>query len=431
MKLVKKAINSARKRQIRNKGRAERGKISNTFASFFDSIPTTAEGPNGHDAYQKACADILTLMKGERLFVTDQNPGNVSGKFNVTQINDITDLPHDNGIKAFGLWLDAESSLNLPEVSDERVSNCVVLNLELTDLRPRDKSSTAIPVLEYLLGHGFEPVLRSDTNDGGTFNLCLAHRDLPDGQVSAVAEIVDKAVDPDANLLPIHNRDIPVYIPCFNNQTYCRHMVEQLVGLGFENVTLIDNASTNPEMHDFLDEVEGKVNVDRLPDNMGPKNSVFTPERYASMPRHFCVTDPDIVFNRFLPKDFIAQLIEQTQIHQSGKAGFALNIAHRQFFKDSVVTLLYQDWSIWEWEERYWPNYIARTRSNDRVYRTGIDTTFAVYDKERWQRRDFHNAVRVAGRFTALHSPWYRETDVPEAERETYQREGRYSYYKM
>ena len=435
MKLVKKAMNTARKMRIRKKGRAQRGKISNTFASFFDSLPRTAEGDIGHEAFTSACVETFDLMECQVVLSWIGQFAATGKKWTIEQC---ANSPGDDlhrivqcDAERFGLVIDTDMILALLDRDTPIPSGCQTLCLDLSLRKKGETSPSAIPIYEGLLDAGFDAALRSSPHNEDSFKVLFVRRDVPDATTAKLASVVNAACDPGAELLPIHNKDIPVYVPCFNNQTYCRNMVDQLVALGFEKVTLIDNASTNAEMHQFLDEVEDVVKVDRLSDNLGPKNSVFTPERYAEMPRYFCVTDPDIAFNPFLPKDFIAQLIEQTRIHETPKAGFALNIAHRQFFKDTTVTLLYQDWSIWEWEERYWPDVCGKTRSNDLVYKASVDTTFAVYDKERWVRNNFLEAVRVAGRFTALHTPWYTESDVPASEREAYQREGKYSYYKM
>lgn len=432
MKLVKKAIRSAKVAHQRQKAGAERGKLGPTYASFFDALPTTA--PGAENAFASAAVAAMNLLGMDRTLTDQTDLPDLAQAAVAVNLSDgaagaIPEAVGDSA--AFGLWLERQAGPALFRGLQETLPTCAALHVTFQGPRRGDKTSDAINISEYLMAHGFEPVLRSAGHGKGLFRVLFLRRDLIAAHVTPLSQLIDQACDPAAPGTAADHRDIPIYIPCFNNQTYCKTMIAQLHAWDFTNITLIDNASTNPEMHRFLDTVEKTVKVDRLKENLGPKNSVFTPERYAEMPRYFCVTDPDIVFNPFLPKDFIAQLIDQTRRHKIGKAGFALDISHRQFFADTVVKLLWQEWTIWEWEERFWTDQIGRTRSHDPVYKADLDTTFALYDKEQWVREDFCRSVRVAGRFTAGHAPWYAQSDVPQDERDAYRNESAYSYYKM
>ena len=97
--------------------------------------------------------------------------------------------------------------------------------------------------------------------------------------------------------------------------------------------------------------------------------------------------------------------------------------------RDRTFRINDKDWRIWEWEEQFWEKPIGELHGGDRVYDAPIDTTFALYDQDYFDPADFTRAVRVAGRFTARHLPWYRDHGLPEAEATQYARTQRFSYY--
>jgi alpha-acetolactate decarboxylase len=63
------------------------------------------------------------------------------------------------------------------------------------------------------------------------------------------------------------------------------------------------------------------------------------------------------------------------------------------------------------------------------VYNAAIDTTFALYNKHYFDPSNFYCAVRVAGRFTYRHLPWYRDSLPPAEELTVYRQTQKYSYY--
>jgi glycosyltransferase involved in cell wall biosynthesis len=215
----------------------------------------------------------------------------------------------------------------------------------------------------------------------------------------------------------------PIVIPCINNPTYVTGMLAQLQERKLSNVILIDNNSTYPEMLDLLHAVRNDVRVIRLRRNYGPryfsKNWWFY---HLGLPRIFCVTDPDIQFNSAMPSDFIEILTEATKEFKVGKAGLALDISDTGSMRSDQVAHGGKKYKIWEWEAQFWQHQISKTSGGDPIYRAPIDTTFAVYNKAIYIRRDGFSlrAVRIAGRFTARHLPWYRDNGLPMKEEEFY-----------
>lgn len=225
--------------------------------------------------------------------------------------------------------------------------------------------------------------------------------------------------------------DLPIFIPTFNNPSYCRMMVDQLLGLGLSRIILIDNASSSAEMRQLLDAMESKANVIRLRHNAGPKYFARNWFFYLRLPQIFCVTDPDIQFNPGLPPDFLQTLAGLTEEHQIGKAGFALKIQDHHAFRDITVNVKGQSHDIVSWESQFWQQQIATTKAGDPIYRADIDTTFALYNKKFFTRKKagFYRAVRVAGDFTARHLPWYRDSGINLAEERAYAAAQKFSWY--
>jgi hypothetical protein len=87
-------------------------------------------------------------------------------------------------------------------------------------------------------------------------------------------------------------------------------------------------------------------------------------------------------------------------------------------------------YKIWEWERQFWEHELAPLeRSGDPVFKATVDTTFALYDKNHFDRENHMEAVRVAGRFTCKHLPWYTGTGMGNEEELFYRKTQKYSYY--
>jgi glycosyltransferase involved in cell wall biosynthesis len=211
---------------------------------------------------------------------------------------------------------------------------------------------------------------------------------------------------------------IPVLIPTFNNPTHLRNMIAQLWSRRINRIIVVDNASTFPPMVDLLATLERRVKIIRRPTNTGP-HSVLSAANRSNLPQLFCVTDPDIEFNPSLPPDFLERLAELTEKHQIGKAGFSLDISEPAELHQFYFMIDGKPQRIWEWEEQFWKNEVDRI-DGDPVYFAKIDTTFALYNQAHFIPRTFLAALRVAGRFTAKHLPWYRKYRLPVDEADFY-----------
>ena len=223
--------------------------------------------------------------------------------------------------------------------------------------------------------------------------------------------------------------DIPVLIPAFNNPTYVGGMVAQLLDRGLCNVIVIDNASTTLEMRRYLDVIAGLVKVVRLAENRGPHHPFRHDPSFHWLPDLFCITDPDLQLNPNLPADFLADLAAVTERFQVGKAGFALDISEPHIMRDEPVVIGENAYQICEWEQRFWNIEVGTMDGGDPIYKAEIDTTFALYNKKYFRRDNALDAVRVAGRYTCRHLPWYKDSGLPPAEEECYRSSQKFSNY--
>jgi hypothetical protein len=223
---------------------------------------------------------------------------------------------------------------------------------------------------------------------------------------------------------------VPVFVPCFNNPTYTSGMVRQLRERGFAHIVLMDGGSDLLAMRALLADTGPDLSVVAMPGNPGPRTVFLSPAAYAALPRYFCLTDPDLALNPAMPPDFLADLAALAGRERMGKVGLALEIADRDAMRTEQFTIGPRTWHIWEWEEQFWRDRLEPVRpGGDPVYRAPIDTTFALYDKEYFDPANDLPALRVAGRFTCRHLPWYADSLVPEAEAAHYRRTERYSFY--
>jgi hypothetical protein len=216
---------------------------------------------------------------------------------------------------------------------------------------------------------------------------------------------------------------IPVFVPCFNNLTYLKGMVGQLLRLGMKNIIVVDNASSYPPLFTYLDSIEGQVFVVRKTENRGPRHIFENRRLYALLPTYFCLTDPDLEFNPDLPNDFLTHLIDLTDLYRVGKAGFALDISEREQMVNEEFTRGKKKYKIWEWESQHWKNPLPGRDRDDKAYRAQIDTTFAVYNKKFFDPRSPWDAIRVSSRYTCRHLSWYVNRQLP-ADEEAYFRQG-------
>lgn len=224
---------------------------------------------------------------------------------------------------------------------------------------------------------------------------------------------------------------VPVLIIAFNNGRYVENMVRQLNSYHIQPL-IIDNCSSDLKTKAILKGLaqEQRALIAWSPRNLGHMVGFHEPV-YRLLPDMFGYTDPDLQFHPAMPSDFLSQLAAVAQRYSVFKAGLALSLDAGQLRPMRASTRrrfpfrYEQSFSIHEWESQYWTCRL--THEDLEVYAAPVDTTMAVYQKNNF-RGDFAQAVRVAGKFAAVHLPWYEDLDiVTERERELYRRTNRFS----
>lgn len=222
---------------------------------------------------------------------------------------------------------------------------------------------------------------------------------------------------------------IPVFIPTFNNPTYLTNFIKQLEQQSVNNIIVVDNNSTYPPMKKCLSTIEKKYKVIRLDQNFGPHYILRIKQFYQSLPELFCLSDPDLEFSASLPVDFINELKIISEDHKIGKVGLALEIPSSEEVVHSKMFLDEKQVDIVEYEQQFWTNNIGKNQTGDDLYRTTLDTTFALYNKTYFNPEDRYQAIRVAGKFTTKHLGSLSNSIVPESERNYYKSLARFSYF--
>jgi FkbM family methyltransferase len=345
--------------------------------------------------------------------------------------------------QTLALWIDVEGAASHVVAGGlKTLSRASVIFIEVEGHTFWEGQQTTSDVLAHLVELGFVPIARDREYYDKQFNVVLlrsdvAHLSLPllfdsrstlisarneNAELERRVTALEKRVRP--TYPPLVGRFTPVIIPTFNNPTFLRSMVDQLIARRHQNIVVVDNGSTYPPMLELLEDIATDATIRRFPTNDGPRRVWEDRSFFDGLPQVFAVTDPDLELSARLPSDFIEQLFELTNQHRVGKAGFALDISEPDQLRQDDFLIAGRLQKIWEWEGQFWNDEIQPN-----VYRGLIDTTFAVYNKEFFDHGEPLSAVRVAGDFTCRHLPWLRSFELPAAEVAYYRRTNRHSFY--
>lgn len=190
--------------------------------------------------------------------------------------------------------------------------------------------------------------------------------------------------------------NIPVYIISYNRLSYVQQMIQWLEHYNLKNIHIIDNNSSYPPLLKYLESLT--YTVYHMDKNYGHRVfwecGLFDNIIEKSM---YILSDPDIAPNDNLPSDFIYELYRILGEHPNiTKVGFALTVHDLPNNKTTAV--------VKKWEEKFW-----NTKLPDHldIYLAPIDTTFALYRPGKLKEENFYSGIRVAGKFSAKHIPWY------------------------
>lgn len=220
-------------------------------------------------------------------------------------------------------------------------------------------------------------------------------------------------------------RITPVYVNSYNMPTYLGRIVLSLRENGFENIIVLDQASSNPDVSKLLLdlEVNNSARVRRMKVNRGPRY-FFDALHYRKAGRHFIYTDPDIELPDPMPVNFLTRLIGLSNTYKIGKVGCALDISDSHLFDDLSVRQEASavETTVIEHEQQYWLHMVEPD-----VYRADVDTTFALYNVRWFRIWHFMKALRVAGPWTIKHRPWYLDKRLPANELTFYKESAKFS----
>jgi hypothetical protein len=232
------------------------------------------------------------------------------------------------------------------------------------------------------------------------------------------------------DLIALEPPKFPVLIPTYNNPTYTATMIEKLVEYGFNysDIIILDNFSKYPKMKDVLEFAHkfGCIVIKKFT-NDGPREYYTNKKLFGWLPEKFILTDPDIGFNKNLPKDFINTMISISEEHNLYKVGFALDIEMSHLNGDSnIKNLMFNpQLSMYQWESQFWVNKLSDTKNLDPIYSAAIDTTFCLVNKKFFQEYEEPMQIRglcarIGGNFTAQHYGWYNNPPLTRDEYEYY-----------
>lgn len=223
-------------------------------------------------------------------------------------------------------------------------------------------------------------------------------------------------------------RNTPIFIIAFNQYTYVNNMISQLSKYS-SNIHIFDTGTTYKPL---LDNYQKESNhpiwfANQKQQELGPHALLKDKKLYDLLPLFFIITDPDLLINEKIKPNFINEMKVISDATHSYKIGFAIDISEPDLFID-IKNYNGTGNTIISWEKHFWKYPTGYTSTGDKVYRSRLDTTFALYNK------NYHNLEkdpvyddahhRIAGTYTCKHLPFYKTPLIPVPQEET-------DYYKQ
>jgi hypothetical protein len=208
--------------------------------------------------------------------------------------------------------------------------------------------------------------------------------------------------------------NIPIIINNFNRLDCLKKVIDRYVSSGYKNIVIIDNASSYPPLLEYYQSCP--YTLHRLKKNM-EFPALWVSGLYDQIYRHgyYVYTDPDILPDAGCPDDFVHHFYRLLSKYPSlDKMGFSLRIDNLPDHYDPKQAVLQN-------EAPYW-----RTQRGNAYFEAPIDTTFALYRPGRRGTVDL-KAGRSIPPYTALHLPWYSDSNHPDEETIYYRSQALYS----
>lgn len=201
-------------------------------------------------------------------------------------------------------------------------------------------------------------------------------------------------------------KQIPIIINSFNQLSYLKSLISRLSEMGYNNIHILDNASTYPPLLEFYEQTEYPVY--KLGENLGYKalwmSNIFDKFKH----NYYVYTDPDVIPVEECPDDFLKYFMEiMMRFPKAQKVGFSLRINDIPDFNINKNKII-------KWEKKWWERKIG-----EGLYDAQIDTTFALYRPFAFGEANFVELnIRTDFPYQAAHLPWYLDPDnLPEEQR--------------
>ena len=201
-------------------------------------------------------------------------------------------------------------------------------------------------------------------------------------------------------------KEFPIIINNFNRLQYLQKQIDWLLSCGFKNIHVIDNASTYGPLLEYYRIIPATVYM--LDRNVG-HNALWRTHLYQRFGKYYHVyTDPDLLPTTDTPKDFMdhfKNLLDKYPEIQ--KVGFGLvtdGLPDHYPKKEEVVA----------WEKQLTVDEIEAG-----VYRSKIDTTFALYRPGAFMQC-WEQTIRTGKPYELKHMPWYEDPKIMDEETKYY-----------
>ncbi len=220
-------------------------------------------------------------------------------------------------------------------------------------------------------------------------------------------------------------KNIPLIIPCFNQLTYLKNLINWWRFYHPENpIYIVDNRSTYQPLLDFykkgLDE-NTKLHIyseNTFIPNMRDFIDRFINGKYE----YYVISDPDIMPHPATPANFLEiwkNYIENKNFH---RVGFNLIIKDLPLWLNEREMIIHNESELIKGKE-------VVAYGGFTGYKAPIDTTFCLYKSSNggWQSpmpgKDWGNCLRI---FEAYHLSWYQDPDYVNEEMDFYYKNCKY-----
>jgi hypothetical protein len=197
-------------------------------------------------------------------------------------------------------------------------------------------------------------------------------------------------------------QQFPIIINVRDRVEPLKLLVEWLETVGQSNIWFCDNASTYPPLLQYLENTKYKVIRNELNlGHRGPWLSGLVTE--LGEETAFVVTDPDVIPVETCPRDALDSFHNTLRDYpEVDKVGFSLRI-------DDIPNHYTHRNDVILWESQFWKDIHPSG-----FYNAEIDTTFALYRAGEGHQNN--RALRSPLPYTAIHYPWYQNSQLPTAE---------------